>query len=127
MAYRLGKYVRMFPTVNTGSMGSVELSTLGSYLQGCTAFSYKYASAAVAELTHCSQPMYRLRKRPGNGSERERGTPSIWDSSEAWAACAKALREYDEAMIQDWKEEIDTLLVFVSTLVSSYVSASAPA
>ena len=65
--------------------------------------------------------MYRLRRRPGTGSEREqeRETPSIWASSEAWAACAKALREYDEAMIQDWKEEIDTLLVFVSVLLST--------
>ena len=55
--------------------------------------------------------MYRAhRRRPANG---ERESPSIWDSSEAWAACAKALREYDEDMIQDWKEEIDTLLVFV--------------
>ncbi|PIL29064.1 hypothetical protein GSI_09112 [Ganoderma sinense ZZ0214-1] len=79
-------------------------------------------NSSVAELTHCSQPMYRLRKRPGNGSEREQGPPSIWDSSEAWAACAKALREYDEAMIQDWKEEIDTLLVFAG-LFSAVLTA----
>ena len=59
--------------------------------------------------------MYRPhRRRPAAGAgAEERETPSIWDSSEAWAACAKALREYDEDMIQDWKEEIDTLLVFV--------------
>ena len=55
--------------------------------------------------------MYRVHRRHGAG---ERLFPSIWDSSEAWAACAQALREYDEHMIQDWKEEIDTLLVFVS-------------
>ncbi|KAI1786909.1 hypothetical protein LXA43DRAFT_747454 [Ganoderma leucocontextum] len=66
--------------------------------------------------------MYRLRKRPGNGGERARGTPSIWDSSTAWAACAKALREDDEAMIQDWKEEIDTLLVFAG-LFSAVLTA----
>ena len=60
--------------------------------------------------------MYRVHRRHGSG---ERDFPSIWDSSEAWAACAKALREYDEAMIQGWKEEIDTLLVFVSVTVAS--------
>lgn len=59
--------------------------------------------------------MYRVYRRRPATSERE--FPSIWDSSEAWAACAKALREYDEDMIQDWKEEIDTLLVFVSKLL----------
>ncbi|KAI0705357.1 hypothetical protein C8Q76DRAFT_696881 [Earliella scabrosa] len=64
--------------------------------------------------------MYRAhRRRPANG---ERESPSIWDSSEAWAACAKALREYDEDMIQDWKEEIDTLLVFAG-LFSAVVTA----
>ncbi|EIW55553.1 uncharacterized protein TRAVEDRAFT_86592, partial [Trametes versicolor FP-101664 SS1] len=41
---------------------------------------------------------------------------------EAWAACAKALREYDEDMIQDWKEEIDTLLVFAG-LFSAILTA----
>ncbi|KAI0698955.1 hypothetical protein C8T65DRAFT_660331 [Cerioporus squamosus] len=59
------------------------------------------------------------RRRPAPG---ERETPSIWDSSEAWAACAKALRDYDEDMIQDWKEEIDTLLVFAG-LFSAVLTA----
>ncbi len=27
------------------------------------------------------------------------------------------MRDYDEAMVRAWKEEIDTLLVFVSDLV----------
>ena len=69
--------------------------------------------------------MYRAhRRRPANG---ERESPSIWDSSEAWAACAKALREYDEDMIQDWKEEIDTLLVFVRTYATaSHACTAAP-
>lgn len=30
-----------------------------------------------------------------------------------WTECAKAMRQYDEGMIKGWKEEIDTLLVFV--------------
>ncbi|KAI0752717.1 hypothetical protein C8Q80DRAFT_1302830 [Daedaleopsis nitida] len=68
----------------------------------------------------------RIRRNPSTwGSTMasgERETPSIWDSSEAWAACAKALREYDEDMIQDWKEEIDTLLVFAG-LFSAVVTA----
>ena len=75
---------------------------------------YNYASTAVTDATHRLGLMYRPRRRQGAASDREQGSPSIWDSSEAWAACAKALREYDEDMIQDWKEEIDTLLVFVS-------------
>lgn len=64
------------------------------------------------EASHAPQMYHPHRRRPAAAGERE--TPSIWDSSEAWAACAKALRDYDEDMIQDWKEEIDTLLVFVS-------------
>ncbi|TBU23534.1 hypothetical protein BD311DRAFT_731138 [Dichomitus squalens] len=66
--------------------------------------------------------MYRPRRRQGASGDRERWSPSIWDSSEAWAACAKALREYDEDMIQDWKEEIDTLLVFAG-LFSAVLTA----
>ncbi|CDO70183.1 hypothetical protein BN946_scf184774.g11 [Trametes cinnabarina] len=45
-----------------------------------------------------------------------------YDSSEAWAACAKALREHDEDMVQAWKEEIDTLLVFAG-LFSAVLTA----
>ncbi|KAH9944511.1 uncharacterized protein BXZ73DRAFT_87395 [Epithele typhae] len=53
--------------------------------------------------------MHRAHK-PHDGKQRE--SPSIWDTSDAWAACAKALRDYDEDIITRWKEEIDTLLVF---------------
>lgn len=35
----------------------------------------------------------------------------------AWAACQKAVREYDESLVQGWKEDIDTLLVFVRPLL----------
>ncbi|RPD61654.1 hypothetical protein L226DRAFT_545226 [Lentinus tigrinus ALCF2SS1-7] len=68
--------------------------------------------------------MYRPhRRRPAaQAGADERETPSIWDSSEAWAACAKALRDHDEDMIQDWKEEIDTLLVFAG-LFSAVLTA----
>ncbi|KAH9849593.1 hypothetical protein C2E23DRAFT_888082 [Lenzites betulinus] len=54
-------------------------------------------------------------------SHHPHGSP-IPGSSEAWAACARALREFDEDMIQDWKEEIDTLLVFAG-LFSAIVTA----
>ncbi|KAI0371284.1 hypothetical protein BV20DRAFT_1051695 [Pilatotrama ljubarskyi] len=63
---------------------------------------------------------YKRRHHSKSGAERP--LPSVWDSSEAWAACAKALREYDEDMIQDWKEEIDTLLVFAG-LFSAILTA----
>lgn len=34
-------------------------------------------------------------------------------AAQAWTACIEALRKRDEHMIQGWKEDIDTLLVFV--------------
>lgn len=34
---------------------------------------------------------------------------------ERWSACSRALKQYDENMIRNWKEDIDTVLVFVST------------
>ena len=40
------------------------------------------------------------------------------DATVSWAKCNDVLREYDEAMIKGWKEEIDTHLVFVSLLYS---------
>ncbi|OSD08781.1 hypothetical protein PYCCODRAFT_1401530 [Trametes coccinea BRFM310] len=55
-------------------------------------------------------------------SSRAEGDGPLWESSEAWAACAKALREYDEDMVQAWKEEIDTLLVFAG-LFSAVLTA----
>ncbi|KAI0674557.1 hypothetical protein C8Q78DRAFT_966328 [Trametes maxima] len=62
---------------------------------------------------------YRPLRRP---AAAEKELPPVWDSSEAWGACAKALREYDEDMIRDWKEEIDTLLVFAG-LFSAILTA----
>lgn len=59
---------------------------------------------------------HKRRRHAGDEQGRSEHGQPVWESSEAWAACAKALREYDEDMIQDWKEEIDTLLVFVSSL-----------
>ncbi|KAH9887205.1 hypothetical protein C8Q73DRAFT_768102 [Cubamyces lactineus] len=62
------------------------------------------------------------RRQPAAAAASEQGASPAWDSSEAWAACAKALREYDEDMIQAWKEEIDTLLVFAG-LFSAILTA----
>ena len=38
------------------------------------------------------------------------------DAEKAWSNGARAMMELDEANIQRWKEDIDTLLVFVSRL-----------
>ena len=35
-------------------------------------------------------------------------------AAKAWSSCVRAMMEYDEANVKRWKEEIDTLLVFVS-------------
>ncbi|KAI9059482.1 hypothetical protein FKP32DRAFT_1152643 [Trametes sanguinea] len=43
-------------------------------------------------------------------------------SSEAWAQCATAMKEHEEAQIQAWKEEIDTELVFAA-LFSAILTA----
>jgi hypothetical protein len=32
---------------------------------------------------------------------------------DSWSTCAKTVQKYDENMVRNWKEEIDTLLVFV--------------
>ena len=32
---------------------------------------------------------------------------------QSWEMCSRAIREYDNHMVRNWKEEIDTLLVFV--------------
>ncbi|KAL6304447.1 hypothetical protein BKA93DRAFT_720853, partial [Sparassis latifolia] len=42
--------------------------------------------------------------------------------SAAWAKCAKDLWEHDEAAVKEWKEEIDTLLVFAG-LFSAVLTA----
>ncbi|KAI0760946.1 hypothetical protein BD413DRAFT_593170 [Trametes elegans] len=39
-----------------------------------------------------------------------------------WSTCAARMREFDEAMVRNWKEEIDTLLVFAG-LFSAVVTA----
>ena len=59
------------------------------------------ASEAVPELTHSSIDM----------------APSISDETKSgWAAISKSIRDVDEQKIQDYKEDIDNILVFVSTL-----------
>ena len=42
------------------------------------------------------------------------------DSPPIWSAYARLIEEHDEIMVKGWNEEIDTLLVFVSTFLSSY-------
>ena len=32
---------------------------------------------------------------------------------DGWSTCAKTVQKYDENIVRNWKEEIDTLLVFV--------------
>ena len=41
-------------------------------------------------------------------------------AAKAWSSCARAMMEYDEANVKRWKEEIDTLLVFVSDLLYNF-------
>ncbi|CDO76578.1 hypothetical protein BN946_scf184950.g4 [Trametes cinnabarina] len=43
-------------------------------------------------------------------------------SAEAWAQCATAMKEHEDAQIQAWKEEIDTELVFAA-LFSAILTA----
>ena len=52
------------------------------------------------------------RKDPYNGMTSSQIEPT--SAAQAWTACVEALRKRDEHMIQGWKEDIDTLLVFVS-------------
>ena len=47
------------------------------------------------------------------------GVPTNQDTSSAWAKCAKNLWDHDEAAVKGWKEEIDTLLVFVGTYLDA--------
>ncbi|OCH92447.1 hypothetical protein OBBRIDRAFT_452542 [Obba rivulosa] len=40
-----------------------------------------------------------------------------------WASCAQKLHEYDEATVQAWKSEIDTMLVFISAQLNVITSS----
>jgi hypothetical protein len=40
-------------------------------------------------------------------------------SFKGWSACADAMHKYDENLVKGWKEEIDTLLLLVSPLLSA--------
>ncbi|KAI0333889.1 hypothetical protein GY45DRAFT_1368021 [Cubamyces sp. BRFM 1775] len=50
--------------------------------------------------------------------------PSIASSgpNSAWASCARALRDHDQQLVQGWKEDVDSLLVFAG-LFSAVVTA----
>ena len=45
--------------------------------------------------------------------------PSIASSgpNSAWASCVKALRDHDQQLVQGWKEDVDSLLVFVRQFI----------
>lgn len=49
----------------------------------------------------------------GNPARESSQYPSFGKTS-GWAAMARAVREFDEEKVRDCKEDIDTLLVFVS-------------
>ncbi|KAH9915326.1 uncharacterized protein B0H18DRAFT_99050 [Fomitopsis serialis] len=58
---------------------------------------------------------------------------SASDTSGAWAMCAEEVWKHEEVTIQNWKEEIDTMLVFaglfsaiVATFVNQYWSSLQP-
>lgn len=42
--------------------------------------------------------------------------PWVGDANESaqWKSLADVLKSYDQNMVKDWKEDIDTMLVFVS-------------
>lgn len=44
------------------------------------------------------------------------------ETAEGWATCLKVMTEYDGKMIKGWKEEMDGLLIFVSSTYPSLVS-----
>ena len=55
-------------------------------------------------------------------AESPREAPVISDKTESgWAAVAKTIREIDEQKIQDYKEDIDTILVFVRLHTNSSI------
>ncbi|KAK7690447.1 hypothetical protein QCA50_005545 [Cerrena zonata] len=55
----------------------------------------------------------------GYYSEDGRHQPTM---PERWSACSRALKQYDENMIKNWKEDIDTVLVFAG-LFSAVLTA----
>jgi hypothetical protein len=40
------------------------------------------------------------------------------EDSQAWSTCARVVREYDNQLIQSWRSDMDTTLLFVSIEVS---------
>lgn len=54
-----------------------------------------------------------IRSQVQRDHQNEGTSPSL-DVSDAWFQCAKTLHEHDEVTVKAWKEDIDTLLVFVS-------------
>jgi len=53
-------------------------------------------------------PQLRVTHTSPQANINEKPTPS-----DGWSACAKTVQKHDENIVKNWKEEIDTLLVFV--------------
>ena len=49
--------------------------------------------------------------------------PNVANNDSGWAALAKSVREIDENVVKDYKEDIDTILVFVGHAIDPVVSA----
>ncbi len=52
---------------------------------------------------------------PGAEAVRDVRVTSYPGQSTGWAAMSKDIREFDEEKVQSCKDDVDTLLVFVST------------
>lgn len=61
-------------------------------------------------------PPYRRPRGLGIGDLGGDG-PAVED--EAWSACARAVKEFDDKLIESWRTDMDTTLVFVSFAVLS--------
>lgn len=46
----------------------------------------------------------------------KQSTPDVVDASDAWEECAKQVWDREEALVKKWKDEINTLLTFVSAV-----------
>lgn len=58
-------------------------------------------------------PPYSFFRGPGIG---DGGGEGPGGASAAWSACASAVKEYDDKLIESWRMDMDTTLVFVSEI-----------
>lgn len=71
---------------------------------------YEEPEQSVPEKHPLEDFPYLFSKSPGIGYMGGDGPGA---SSEAWLACTRAVREYDDKLIQSWRSEMNTTLVFV--------------